>query len=146
MEDFRLENPWWLFALLLLPLVMWLRSRQPVSAVLVPFTGGWWKPTLLVQPARVPAFLIGFGIIVLAASLARPQRLETITDPRQEGHEVMLAIDLSGSMLAEDFEKGGERINRLEVIKPVIKEFIDNRPSDRIGLVVFAGKAYTLAP
>lgn len=146
MDDFLLKNPLWLLALLILPFVMWLRSRQPVSAILVPFAGAWWKPTLNVQPARMPAFLLSAGVVIFVLALARPQRLETVIDPRQEGHEVMLAIDLSGSMLAEDFEKGGERINRLEVIKPVIKEFIGNRPNDRIGLVVFAGKAYTLAP
>ncbi len=146
LDDFLFENPWWLFAVLILPLIMWLRRRQPVAAVLVPFAGAWWKPTLLVQPARMPAFLIALGLVVFGVSLARPQKLETISDPRQEGHELMLAIDLSSSMLAEDFEIGGERINRLDVIKPVIKAFVDNRPSDRIGLVVFAGRAYTLAP
>jgi Ca-activated chloride channel family protein len=146
MEDFLLKNPWWLLVALILPLAMWLRSRQPVAAILVPFAGAWWKPTLLVQPARMPAILLSAGLVVLAVAMARPQKLETIVDPRQEGHELMLAIDLSGSMLAEDFERGGERINRLEAIKPVIKAFIDNRPSDRIGLVVFAGRAYTLAP
>ena len=88
LDDFLLENPWWLAALLLLPLVMWLRSRQPVSAILVPFAGAWWKPTLLVQPARMPALLISLGLVVLALALTRPQRLETITDPRQEGHDL----------------------------------------------------------
>lgn len=146
LDDFLLESPWWLLALLILPLTMWLRSRQPVSAILVPFAGAWWKPSLLPQPARTPAFLVGLGLLVLVVALARPQRLETITDPRQQGHELMLAIDLSSSMLAEDFEVAGQRISRLEVIKPVIKTFINNRPNDRIGLVVFAGKAYTLAP
>ncbi len=58
----------------------------------------------------------------------------------------MLAIDLSGSMLAEDYEKGGDRINRLQAIKPVIQAFINDRPNDRIGVVVFSGNAYTLAP
>src|ERR1035437_2524474 len=146
MEDYLFENPWWLAALLILPLMMWLRRRQPVFALLVPFAGAWWKPTLLVQPALLPALLMSLGLIVLALALARPQKLETYNDPRQAGHELMLAIDLSGSMLAEDFERGGERINRLEVIKPVIEAFINDRPSDRIGLVVFAGRAYTLAP
>ncbi len=146
LDDFLFENPWWLAAVLILPLVMWLRRRQPVTAILVPFAGAWWKPTLLVQPARMPAFLMSLGLLVLAITLARPQILETYSDPRQEGHELMLTIDLSGSMLAEDFERGTERINRLEVIKPVIQAFIHDRPSDRIGLVVFAGKAYTLAP
>lgn len=146
LDDFLLRDPWWLVALLILPLVMWLRSRQPVAAILVPFAGAWWKPTLLPQPARLPAILLGTGLVIFALAMARPQKLETITDPRNEGHELMLAIDLSGSMLAEDFERDGERINRLEAIKPVIKAFINNRPSDRIGLVVFAGRAYTLAP
>jgi Ca-activated chloride channel family protein len=58
----------------------------------------------------------------------------------------MLAVDLSGSMLSEDYEKGGERINRLQAIKPVIQAFIDRRTSDRIGVVVFSSQAYTLAP
>ena len=145
-RDFLLHDPWWLLAALVLPLAIWLRSRQPVAAVVMPFAGVWWRPTLLVQPARLPAFLLGAGLVVLVLGLARPQRLVTLSDPRQEGHEVMLAIDLSGSMLAEDFELKGERINRLEVIKPVIKDFIARRPNDRIGLVVFAGKAYTLSP
>jgi Ca-activated chloride channel family protein len=58
----------------------------------------------------------------------------------------MLAIDLSTSMRAEDFEKDGERINRLQAIKPVIQAFIERRPTDRIGIVLFSGRAYTMAP
>jgi len=58
----------------------------------------------------------------------------------------MLAIDLSSSMLAEDYERGSERINRLQAIKPVIQAFIEKRPSDRIGIVLFSGRAYTMAP
>jgi Ca-activated chloride channel family protein len=58
----------------------------------------------------------------------------------------MLAVDLSGSMLSEDYEKDGERINRLQAIKPVIQAFIEQRTSDRIGVVLFSSKAYTLAP
>jgi Ca-activated chloride channel family protein len=58
----------------------------------------------------------------------------------------MLAIDLSGSMLSEDYERGGERINRLQAIKPVIQAFINQRTGDRIGLVIFSGRAYTLSP
>ena len=58
----------------------------------------------------------------------------------------MLAIDLSGSMLAEDYESGGKRINRLQAIKPIIEAFMARRPTDRIGVVTFGGRAYTLAP
>eukprot|EP01035_Chromulina_nebulosa_P011119 gene11119-biopygen9306 len=58
----------------------------------------------------------------------------------------MLSVDLSGSMLAEDYEKNGEPINRLQAIKPVIQAFIDQRTADRIGIVLFSGRAYTMAP
>lgn len=145
MFGFFLEDPWWLLALAVLPLVIWKRRAQPVSTLVIPFAGAWYKPAL-VQSSRLPAFLVSTGLVVLVLALARPQRLETYAETRQEGHDLMLSIDLSGSMLAEDFELNGERINRLQAIKPVIQAFINDRPHDRIGLVVFAGKAYTLAP
>ena len=85
-------------------------------------------------------------ILVLGFALAGPQKTIIRTESRIEGYDIMLAIDLSASMLAEDYEKDGIRLNRLQAIKPIIKAFIENRPNDRIGLVVFAGKAYTLAP
>src|SRR5690606_10808786 len=65
---------------------------------------------------------------------------------QQQGYDIILAVDLSGSMLAEDYARAGKRINRLQAIKPVIQAFITERPGDRIGIVVFAGRAYTLAP
>lgn len=145
MRDLFLENPWWLAALGVLPVVWGLRRRQPVAALVVPFAAAWWRPSV-VQSSRLPAILLGTGLVALIVGLARPQIFETYTEVRQEGHEVVLAIDLSGSMLAEDFERNGERINRLQAIKPVIQAFVEQRPNDRIGLVVFAGKAYTLAP
>ena len=67
-------------------------------------------------------------------------------DVRTQGFDIVLAIDLSGSMLSEDYENDGERINRLRAIKPVIQAFIEQRPSDRIGVVLFSSKAYTLSP
>ena len=83
---------------------------------------------------------------LLVVALARPQRVEDRREVKQQGYDLMLAIDLSGSMLAEDYERGGERINRLQAIKPIIQAFITQRRSDRIGMVVFSGRAYTLAP
>jgi Ca-activated chloride channel family protein len=63
-----------------------------------------------------------------------------------EGIDIVLTVDISGSMLAEDFEIGGKRYNRLYVVKQVVKDFIQKRVNDRIGLVVFAGRAYTQCP
>lgn len=58
----------------------------------------------------------------------------------------MVAVDLSKSMAAEDFEVGGQRVNRLDIAKTVLEQFIDKRPGDRIGLVAFAGRAYIASP
>lgn len=145
MKDFVLQNPWWLLVLLLLPLGIVLRSRLRLSAFVVPYAARWWRP-VLVPSSRVPAILMISGLLVLGFALAGPQKTIIRTESRIEGYDIMLAIDLSASMLAEDYEKDGVRLNRLQAIKPIIKAFIENRPNDRIGLVVFAGKAYTLAP
>ena len=86
------------------------------------------------------------GLVLLIVALARPQIVEDKREVKQQGYDLMLSIDLSGSMLAEDYERDGERINRLQAIKPIIQAFIKQRTSDRIGMVVFSGRAYTLAP
>ena len=145
MGNFVLRDPLWLLALLAIPLVMWLRQRQRVSVLVVPFAAAWYRPSLAAA-ARWPVGLIVVGLALAIGALARPQRVEDKREVRSQGYDIVLAIDLSGSMLAEDYEKGGERLNRLQAIKPVIQAFINDRPNDRIGVVVFAGRAYTLAP
>jgi Ca-activated chloride channel family protein len=145
MTSFRFESPWWFAALLLLPLVAWLRHRRGAPVWLVPFAAAWHRPGLP-SISRWPLALVALGLAALVAALARPQEVTDKRQVRAEGYDIMLAIDLSGSMLAEDYERGGQRINRLQAIKPIIDAFIQRRPNDRIGLVVFAGRAYTLAP
>ena len=143
--NFRLADPAWLLALLLIPTVVWLRGRRAVPVLLVPFASAWHRPSRI-SPSRWPAGLTGFGLVLMIVALSRPQRVEDKREIHSQGYDIMLAIDLSGSMQAEDYEKNGERINRLQAIKPVIQAFINQRPSDRIGIVVFSGRAYTLAP
>ena len=75
---------------------------------------------------------------MVITALARPQKVEDRHEVNTKGYDIMLAIDLSGSMLAEDYEDRGELINRLQAIKPVIQAFIKDRPTDRIGIVVFS--------
>jgi Ca-activated chloride channel family protein len=84
------------------------------------------------------------GLLVVA--LARPQQLEEKKQIRQKGYDIMLAIDLSPSMLAEDYEGPNGRMNRLEAIQPIIEAFVSKRPTDRIGVVIYGGRAYTLSP
>lgn len=142
---YTLAHPWWLLALLALPLLMWLRGRRGAPVLIVPFAGAWRRPSLL-KSSRAPEVLASLGLICLVVALARPQIVEDRREVKQQGYDLMLSIDLSGSMLAEDYERNGERINRLQAIKPVIQAFINQRKNDRIGMVVFAGRAYTLAP
>jgi len=85
-------------------------------------------------------------LILFLVALAGPRSALKETIFKAEGIDMVLAIDASGSMLAEDFQINGQRLNRLEIIKGVVKEFIEKRTNDRIGLVAFAGLAYTVVP
>ncbi len=143
--NYTFHSPWWLLALLLLPAAMWLRGRRGAPVMIVPFAAAWHRPTLI-PLSRWPSVFAGLGLVLLVVALARPQRVEDKREVKQQGYDLMLAIDLSGSMLAEDYERSGDRINRLQAVKPVIQAFINERKSDRIGIVIFAGRAYTLAP
>ena len=143
--NYTLHDPWWLLALLVLPLVLWVRGRRGAPVLVVPFAAAWHKPSLI-PTSRWAVSLALVGLVLLIVALARPQSVEDKREVKQQGYDLMLAIDLSGSMYAEDYERDGERINRLQAIKPVIQAFIHRRTSDRIGLVIFSGRAYTLAP
>lgn len=145
MTSYAFQDPLWFLVLLLLPVIYALRTRRKLPVRVVPFSAAWHRPSA-VTASRVPMVLASLGLILLVAALARPQRLEDRREVRQQGYDLMLAIDLSGSMLAEDYQRGGKRINRLQAIKPVISAFIKERPGDRIGIVVFSGRAYTLSP
>ena len=85
-------------------------------------------------------------IILLVLALARPQSGKAHSKVTTEGIDIVLALDVSGSMLAEDFNLKNKRRNRLYVAKEVVKDFIEWRENDRIGMVVFAGQAYTQCP
>jgi Ca-activated chloride channel family protein len=78
--------------------------------------------------------------------MVRPQWGEGTEKFKASGIDIAVAFDLSGSMLAEDFQLEGKRANRAAVAKAVLKGFINDRPADRIGLVAFAGRAYIAAP
>ena len=90
---------------------------------------------------------VRYGVLVLfVIALAGPRKVSTQTVHKTEGIDIVLTIDVSGSMAAEDFRLNGRRVNRLAVVKNVVKEFIAQRPNDRLGLVAFSGRAYTVCP
>lgn len=145
MSDWSFQDPVWLWALLLLPTIALIRNRRRVPVLVVPFAAEWHRPTPTAH-ASWPAGLCYLGVAALIVAMARPQAIEQSRETNQQGYDIVLAIDLSGSMHAEDYERGGVAINRLQAVKPVLEAFISRRPTDRIGLVVFAGRAYTMAP
>lgn len=99
------------------------------------------KPTLKERLVHLPFVLRTIAVALLIIALARPQSFSTGENVYTEGIDIAVLLDLSGSMLAEDLKP-----NRLEAAKNVIDEFIAGRTSDKIGLVVFAGKSFTQCP
>ncbi len=143
--SFTFRDPLWLLALLVVPWLAWVRHRRGAMVFVVPFVAAWHGA----GPVRKSYWSVGLavgGLALLTVALARPQRLQERWMSRSYGYDIMLAVDLSPSMLTEDYQRDGKRINRLEAIRPIIQAFIERRPADRIGIVLFAGKAYTLSP
>jgi len=141
----RFADPLWLLALALAPLLVWLRRKRSIAFWVIPYSGRWARVESA-RTLRLPLWLVGIALILLIVALARPQQHLQKLGERSQGYDLMLAVDLSGSMLTEDYARDGKPINRLEAIKPVLKAFADRRPDDRIGMVIFAGRAYTLSP
>jgi len=144
----RLASPWWLLLLTVVPVVLAWRRRRPADAAVR-------YPSLGVLRAVAPhaggrrrwlGMLRVCGLAALAVALGRPQLGRDETRVHREGVDIVLALDISGSMLAEDFTLEGRRASRLAAVKAVVRQFIGARPSDRIGLVLFAGRPYTQSP
>lgn len=91
-------------------------------------------------------YLRAFSLVFLVLALARPQSRIEETRIYVEGIDIVLAVDVSTSMRAMDFELQGRRVDRLEAVKHVVREFVNKRPNDRIALVAFAGLPYTVCP
>jgi Ca-activated chloride channel family protein len=143
---FQLARPWALLLLAAVPLAVAVlrRERRRVARLRLPpaFLLERSSPGLLARLGFVPAALFVLSLAFAAVALARPQlRGVHPQDASVEGIDIVIAFDLSTSMRAADF-----RPDRVHVAKEVLKDFIGKRRNDRIGLVVFAGDAYTQCP
>ena len=145
----RFLQPEWLWLLTLLPVVMLLRGRRgPVAAV--EFSDvGLARDVARSSRARIGRWL--WLLPLLAASLmivglARPQRAHSSTEVTANGIDIVLGLDVSGSMQALDFLVDNRRVNRIQVVKSVVSRFIEERPNDRIGLIAFAAAPYLVSP
>jgi len=146
LSDVTFKYPFVLYFLAIVPLMLfwyWKKNRKispSISfSVLKIFDG--IKPTLREKLVHVPVILRAVALTLFIIALARPQTFSTGENVYTEGIDVAILLDISGSMLAEDFEP-----NRLDAAKDVIDEFIGGRTSDKIGLVVFASQSFTQCP
>jgi Ca-activated chloride channel homolog len=98
------------------------------------------------QFGRPYAILLGILWLSLTCALMRPQLVDQFVPLQNSGYDLMLAVDLSGSMQALDYAKDGAQLSRLEVVKSVVSDFISQRQGDRVGLILFGSKAYMHVP
>jgi Ca-activated chloride channel family protein len=143
-KNYTWENPILLWALLGIPITLLLRwavryylnQKLPVALV---------KSDLKSSPLHflrfVPDLILSMVLALLIVALARPQRTNEKVEQWTEGIDIMIALDISQSMMIEDFKP-----NRLQAAKDVARDFINGRKQDRIGLTVFSGDAFSLAP
>lgn len=143
---YQFKNPEWFWLLLLVPVLaiyFWKYKRYKAPTIQISSTDSFsrippsWKSRII----NVPLYfrLLAFAFLIVA--LARPQSSSSSSNVTTEGISIVIALDISASMLAEDFKP-----NRIESAKKVAQQFIDGRPNDLIGLVIFSGESFTQCP
>ena len=140
------KNPYFfLLLLVLIPYIVWyvLKFKKSLPSLKVPDTTKYINASksFRLYLMHLPFLLRCVLIILVVCILARPQSKHSWSNTDVEGIDIMLAVDVSTSMLAQDFKP-----NRVEALKEIAKKFIDKRPNDNIGLSMFAGEAYTQCP
>ena len=146
LSDISFANPQWFWAFTLIPLlILWYVFRDKKQHAEIRFSSfrGFINTRSsskeFTRHSLIALRILAISLIITA--MARPQASSSFKNISTEGIDIVLSIDISGSMLAKDFSP-----NRLEASKDVAIEFIDNRPTDRIGLVIFSGESFTQCP
>ena len=140
------KNPlFFLLLLVLVPYIVWyvMRFKQSLPSLKVPDTTKYVKvpKTFRLYLMHLPFLLRIILVSLVVCILARPQSRHSWSNTDVEGIDIMLAVDVSTSMLAQDFKP-----NRVEALKEIAQRFIEKRPNDNMGLTMFAGEAYTQCP
>jgi Ca-activated chloride channel family protein len=142
-------RPWLLLLLVLIPLLAWLRGKRGPAAALT------FSSTMMLRAigkrsqaraGKILRTLLLATLAIFVVALARPQLGKSLTQVEASGIDIMLVLDVSGSMLTKDFTIGGELAMRVDAIRDVTRKFIEGRPNDRIGIVAFAGRPYVVSP
>ncbi|HEY2124693.1 MAG TPA: VWA domain-containing protein [Chthoniobacterales bacterium] len=142
-------HPWLLLLLLAIPLLAYLRGQRGAAAALL-FSSTATLAALgkrsTSRAGRILRSLLLASLALLLVALARPQLGKTLSQVEASGIDIMLVLDVSGSMLTKDFTIGLEQATRVDAIREVTRKFIEGRPNDRIGIIAFAGRPYVVSP
>jgi Ca-activated chloride channel family protein len=142
-------RPWLLLLLLAIPVLAWLRGKRGADAALSFSSTAALRVIGKQTAARAGKILNALLLLALASfvvALARPQLGKSLTQVEASGIDIMLVLDVSGSMLTKDFTIGGQEATRVDAIREVTRKFIEARPNDRIGIIAFAGRPYVVSP
>ena len=145
----KFHDPWLLLLLLLLPLWLWWTRRTARRGGLRFSSVGAARSRSSLWSSLGPTMMIVLRVATLAlfiVALTRPQLGRSESKIRTEGIDIVLVVDISGSMQAMDYEKAGQRVSRIDAVKDVVRGFTRARPNDRIGMVVFGTRAYVASP
>ncbi len=143
----------WPWLLLALPLPWLVRRLLPAARTQSPALKVPYGSRLdaiagsgVLARGRHASWWLWLAWVLLCVAAARPQQLGDAVQPPHSGRDLMLAVDLSGSMSEEDMQLGGRVVDRLTAAKAVLADFLDRRAGDRVGLLVFGQRAYALTP
>jgi len=146
---FHFNHPEVLWLLLLVPPLAFLKGRRGLAAAVRYSTVQTARDLAGARRSQAGKWLsalrmLALGMLIVA--LARPQIVHGTSEVEASGIDILLGVDVSGSMEALDFTIKGQPANRIDVVRKVVSRFIDERPNDRIGLVAFAGRPYMVSP
>jgi len=153
----QFEHPWFFLLLLIQPLVWWLSPpyKEQRDSLQIPYLQRLAdltrqtpsKAAVVLRRPRALLFLLPMWWALIVIALARPVWLADPIEKIESTRDLMLLVDLSGSMETEDFkDPRGQRISRLDAVKGVLDEFIERRKSDRLGLIVFGNEPFLQVP
>jgi len=143
------NHPYFLFLLLLLPVLAWLKGRRAAHPAFLYSSLKLMDGLTAVRRSRAGGFLAALRWLALAlliVALAQPRLSKSTMQVKASGIDIVCALDLSGSMNTQDYNINGQSISRFHIAQAVLGKFIEGRPDDRIGLVVFAARAFIASP
>ncbi len=142
-------HPLVLLLVLLLPLLAWFKGRRGSPPAFLYSSVKLVAGLAQARRSRAGQFLAALRWLALASfmvALAQPRLSKSTTEVKASGIDIVVALDLSGSMTTQDYEVAGQPVSRFHLAKAVLEKFVAERPDDRIGLVVFAAQAFIAAP